>query len=193
MTSIKLLKTIFIILLLGIISELFYYVYIQSSVKNNYQPEIRNTAVKSTKQISNDELINSVDNCTLGKMLYKSIKTEKSSTDALIDTKTIEYLKTFKKNNNQKVTLVLEIKGNIGDIIYHEGGYALLKLVDNEGKNITDVSIRVNENKPIFFSIINNKKLPLSLKEIKKGDRVIYKSQIDMSNTQVSNYEFIVY
>ena len=174
MISSKLLKIIFGILLLVVASELGYYVYIQFSVKNNRENNVRNrnTIVNTVKSspiaISENGIVIKSNKIKMGDRILDAY-------GSLIKS----FLNNFEQEKALTVVLDVEFKGILGNVQKDSDGIiTAFSVIDDENKQI--INYELNNSMKFWKSGTNKKLKPIKPEELKIGQNVHIKDRIDL-------------
>lgn len=181
MTSSRLLKIIFVILLLVTLGELGYYVYLE---KKDHQ-KAEEVVTSRTRAI-----------------LVKEDLHPGEKFVPLVQPKTIEYFKnTFIPylekavySKHKKIYMFEEEEGFAGNVKFHEDlGRLEIEFVDKEGNHITSYYTK-EEFIPYkrFNKMIDGVKTPINYTDIKKGDKIRLIEYTDFINEENSYNEYLV-
>lgn len=166
--SAKLLKISFVILLLVTLGELGYYFYV--SQKNKV--EVSSTDQNRLVQIS------------------QSVQNEKYEGSPLINETLIGYLRSRKQTNNQKFYLTEEAFGHISDLFESQGEQGIV-IVDDNNKRVITVT---HDDKMKYFRKVGDNQVSMSRKDMKVGDKILFKSYTDLvTNIEISAEVIINY
>lgn len=167
-SSNKILVIVFVLLFLVLIGEVVYLITIGS------QPGLSKKPIPSVVQISP-----SVSN-----------QNEKNKDSLLINETLIRYLRSRKQTNNQKFFLTEEVFGNISDL-FEEGGELGITIVDDNNKRVLTF-MRMRDEKTKFYRKLGNKQVAISEKDLKIGDKILFRSYTDMIKNIEINAEIIL-
>ena len=168
--SAKLLKAVFVILLLVTIAEAGYYFYVLK--KGNFQQK-NNTANNSIQQMISSESANKDQENPQLKKFQESI---------------LIYQNLVKNNTDGKVYFVMEQPGVINSISTKEEG-TFITINNYKGERIAEFTIN---DKIKFYQIKNNEKIQISPQDLKINDKIIMRVEINML-TNKETVEFILY
>lgn len=164
----RFLAFLFIALLFFIIFEIVFIAYIQSQ--------------KITKTYNNIQTKE-----------YVGLKTE-SEKNNLISEETIKFINKFKNLPNQKIYLTIEQIGYVKENRYIEdkNPFYHLTIEDENQKKLITYSILPKSNKTFFYKLIGNTKTPVSINELKPGNKILKIYKEELMNKENYFSEFII-
>lgn len=170
---VRILKAIFIILVLVTLGE-FGYLYILTRSNQN------KVAIDLTAQTINNSQYSKEVNLL---------------TDNFNNSDIMVWVKNKGWNNSIKLNLVSEKSGSASEVGYDESGNAKLTLVDENGNRITTNIIHSKEliAGGFFFRNENGKKTEISFDEIKVGNYIEYFYYQNLMNLSDNKNEYIIY
>lgn len=115
---------------------------------------------------------------------------EKKEELPLINETLIKYLKSRNQTNNQRFFLTEEVFGTISDL-FEEGGELGITIVDDNKKRVLTF-MRVRDEKTKFHRKIGDKQVAISEKDLKIGDKILFRSYTDMIKSVEINAEIIL-
>lgn len=180
----KILKSIFIILLLVTIIESGYLFYILTQNKNQ-----------------KGNLNNSVDNqASANPITVENIDASKS--DKLVSEEALNnvtnYLKTRPKNSAQKFYLIEETEGIINNI-EKQSNNTVIHITDSQGNRAVSLFFLINSQtgkpdlKNFYREINGNKTLLTDLNEIKSGQKIKKNTERLLNDDSIMKEEIVVY
>jgi hypothetical protein len=169
MTSAKLLKIVFVILLLVIFGELMYYLYIQFYKEKYAQKSGESTA-----------LIFQKNNPSVA-------PTNPPNIVGFIKRDTNQYIQKHFNRKNHKVYLTIEVNGYVKEVKDDPTkDWFYISIVDDKGELVsTEIIEKEDLNFHKFYREEKGQKLPIKYSEIKKGEKTNIKVKsnlIDNSN-----------
>ncbi len=165
-SSNKILSIIFILLFLLLIGEVVYLMNIKNS------PQKNKVEVSSTNQ-------------NLLIQVTQPVQNKKEEEPLLINKGLIGYLKSRRQTNNQMFFLTEEVFGNISDL-FEEGGELGITIVDDNKKRVLTF-MRMRDEKTKFYRKLGDKQVTISEKDLKIGDKILFRSYTDMiKNIEIS-------
>lgn len=168
----KLLRIVFVILILVTLGELGYYFYILNAGKGREGSQANQFA--SSRETS-------------------SILNNLQASETVIKADIIDFLRTRPKSENQKFYMTGEEKGYIGDITPDEtNGAVQIRIVDKDGKKVINY-VFVRGKSPPFFKVVGEKKIVLTLDELKRGAAITHILKMDLSDPNKIEEEFLLY
>lgn len=174
MNSARLLKIIFVILLLVTFGELGYYLYIQFSVKNNREDNggnkitVLNTVTSSPMAISENEIGNKVNKIKIGDNTLNTY-------GSLINS----FLNKFEQQKALTVVLDVEFEGIVGNVQRDSNGIATaFSVIDGENKQI--IKYELSDSMKFWRSGTGKKLESIEPKELETGQNVHIKDRIDL-------------
>lgn len=175
----KLLKIIFIILILVTLGEVGYYFIILNKGEVNTKPTTSQTGNRDSQSIISQVGITSIS---------------QRPEDALISQETLDYLAWLKKNLNQKVHLKTETSGFVAGIDETTDKKAyILKIVDNQGKKVMNYVLdKQIEDDRNFYLVEGVKKTKITINDLKVNDRIIVEDEHELQNN-IINISFLIY
>lgn len=191
----KILKVVFVILLLVTIGELGYYVYVlKGNPSKSMNTPSQNTSGSVPTQVENLEAIPTS---------YLSTKLNGNTVvERVINYDSTEYLKTVliptieasKAKSNQQFYILKVDKGIVGTIEFNPStNLLMIQLVDEEGKEIETYHTPQRKiDKQKFLKKTNNDYLPITYEVIKKNDKITISSYFDLLDLNNSFQEYKV-
>lgn len=178
--SAKILKVVFVILLLVTIGELGYYFYV-----------LRLNPLKGINllgQITNDTTSTGLIETQITSTPIPKLSLEEN----FLNSSVFQYVQLKGQNEGQKITLTLEQSGFIGEVDLKEGQKMSphFTIVDSNGIKIVTFIISDTLN---LFKIVKDEKIPITLNELKTGSRIVIRSENDLVNPKKSIEEFLIY
>lgn len=173
----KLLKTIFIILLLITLGELGYYVYVINGGGLNAK-----LATNQPNLARDSESVLSQDQIT---------KNTQRPEDALVSQQILDFIGALKKNPNQKFHLKTETNGFVGGIDeLNDKRYYVLKIVDSQGKKIMNYVLAKDKAVDSHFYLVEgDKKTAITINDIKVKDKIAVEDEHEVrDNIIVVNF-----
>lgn len=171
-TSAKILKFIFIILLLVTLGEVGYYIYVSNA--------------KDTKSIvTNDKAI-------------PSVAIQATSNNKIVDPETYnKYIKSVetafkraKQNKDLKLSLVFEQKGLVSIFLDKENNNKpSITIVDENGQKIFSLGENYNQH---LFKVENGEKRQITINEVKNGNKITDIEYFNVYNS-TSSAEVLIY
>jgi hypothetical protein len=160
-----------IILFIFIIGEGAYLYFISFNSRSKFSQMITTSPVLSSQLVSSSE------------------------TD-IINSDTVDFINKFKNNPNHKFYLTVEQSGFIGEFNFINDDYPSynLKIVDEKGNKVIDYSLsKENKTKREFFKIADDKKIPITINDLKVGNKilVIYKENMFDNNDNSMEFRII--
>ena len=176
--SAKILKIVFVILLLVTVGELAYYVYIQFSIKNDQVSKNQNTAAIVPKDLLQG---------TTSEEKQSAI-TFKRPTDALLSEQNLLFLGKMAKNSNQKLYLKTITTGLIGGINESSDGKNLIvRINDDRGNKIMNyVWSKEKTDGLVFYKVEDEKNIPITIKDLKVNDKIRIDDEHNVSDSTVT-------
>ncbi len=183
--SFKILKVIFIILLLITIGEAGYYVYVLRS------GEALNTNLATTQNTSSANS-KSIPSASEQSVSPPSVPLSALTTSEYIKSNIIPYLESRKKSDNQKFYFIEEIEGQIGVIDKDPSRQLTSVLIqDASGNKVIFLTFDLSKaNTTQFFSSRSGKKIAITIDDIIKGENVRLTRRVDLLNNHLETVEF---
>lgn len=171
--SYKILKVIFVILLLITVGEAGYYVYILNINRGGF--------------ISNN------NNISQNLTVLSQVTPTPTVTDnnRLINQDILDFLATRKKNTGQKYYLTGEYDGYVGDFQEIEGEIDFT-IVDKTGNVLNRLSFKPQDLDNIIYRVEDGKKSLIKLSDVKLGEKVHYEYKYDMKTKEETFKEITV-
>ena len=177
----RILKIVFILLLVITIAELGYYVFVLSAKNNNKPTELAATLENKADIVSPKSLANESNSSIFDKLLNPSV---------------LEFLKEYKigNNTNQHFLVVIEQLGYISDIEYDTTNTRPVKIsvVDENGSHIVNYTL----NETMAFYLKENPDTPsrsMDIVDLKKGQKIKFTDQVDLFTATNRKTYFLVY
>lgn len=169
--SFKILKVIFVILLLITLGEAGYYVYIL---------KLGNSAQEMTQSGNQPSIFPQVTQTSL------------PTIQSLISSDTITYLQNMKYVKNKKIVVTIEESGYVDTIqIQPKGKATEIKLVDENGTMVTAIARDLEFWNANIFEKVANSDVPFRITDIKKGDLIMHSYQMNLTDN-TDTHKFIV-
>jgi hypothetical protein len=171
----KLLKIVFVILLLVTIGEAGYYIYIlRFAGSSNYPAALFPGSAAITPTV----------------ILPPSSYNTKSIENHFLESPILDTVERTGKRSGQKVSLVYEQEGVINTIFFQEGNpNPSINIFDNDGKRI--VTIIGNQNVE-FMKKMDGEERVMDFKDLKEGDKIVIREVTDLLNNRTKN-DYIIY
>lgn len=169
MVSNRLLKIIFIFLLMVIFGEVAYYLYVHKEKSNEFQYRLKPSQTQ-------DRLIS-------------------SQTIEYLKNDILPSLEKIPKSDPGKYYLIHEINGYVGEFKFDSrlNGY-ILKITSENGNNLISYFIsKKNIEKKKFLKMFQGTKIPISYKDIKAGQKITVINKDDLVNPSSSYDEYLFY
>lgn len=179
---VKLLKIVFVILIVVTIAELGYYIYLQK----------KNTSIDTNRQ----QEVPSNTTPTQSTTTPPLVETQAPTTELLLtnftNTAAFQYADFIKNKNDQNLYLVFEQSGFVKDIDYGEteGSTPRFTVVDAKGDKIVT---HVYKPDMKFYKEVAEEKQLINFKDIKDGNRIVIRIQDDLITSQNIVTEYIIY
>ncbi len=155
----KLLKVVFVILILVTFAELSYYLYI---LKIESSGKLANSQPVSSRELESNLL-----------QAQSTFSTQRPE-NALLSEDNLLYLSQLVKNPFQKLLLRTETDGYVGGIDeINDKKFRILKIVDSEGKKIINYVLNKKRGDDRhFYLVVGDKKTEISIEDLKVNDKI---------------------
>jgi len=173
----KLLKVIFIVLVLVTIGELGYYFYIKGNSREKSNTPTPNITISQAQSDTGPP---------------SPSATRHPLEESFASSGIFEYINRKGQNDGQKLKIIFEQHGRVGEVALTQVGKSSphFTIVDERGKKIATFVISDTLR---LYSFEGEKKIPFTVTNLKSGDKIVFRIENDLVSSKELSEEFLIY